>query len=125
MRRLRQILSNLLANALKFTDAGRVLLEVSAQPLATAVEAPLWRWRFSVKDTGLGISEAQAAGLFNPYAQAHAGIERRFGGTGLGLAISRQLARLLGGDLTLAASEPGKGSTFVLEIVALDGDEPL
>ena len=68
-------------------------------------------------DTGLGISAEQAAGLFNPYAQAHAGIAPRFGGTGLGLAISRQLAILLGGDLTLDKSAPGEGATFVLEIV--------
>ncbi len=125
VRRLRQILSNLLGNALKFTDAGSVSLEVSARPETTAPHAPpLWRWRFAVRDTGLGLTAEQAIGLFNPYTQAHAGIARRFGGTGLGLAISRQLARLLGGDLTLADSAPGKGATFVLEIVALDGGEP-
>ncbi len=121
VRRVRQILGNLLANALKFTEAGRVSLEVSARRESDSGKSgavPQWRWRFEVHDTGLGISAEQAAGLFHPYAQANASISRRFGGTGLGLAISRQLAKLLGGDLTLAESAPGKGATFVLEILA-------
>ncbi len=127
VQRVRQILSNLLVNALKFTESGQVSLALSArrEPAATLPGAPpLWRWHFVVQDTGLGISPVQASGLFNPYAQAHPGIARRFGGTGLGLAISRQLARLLGGDLVLAESAPGRGATFVLEIVAQDGAMP-
>jgi len=117
--RLRGILRNLLSNAIKFTQAGAVTLEVSAraEPAADSARGPCWRWSFAVCDTGMGIAPEHVDALFQPYAQAHSGIERRFGGTGLGLAISRELARLLGGDLKLAESAPGKGSTFVLEIV--------
>jgi signal transduction histidine kinase len=117
VRRLKQILSNLLSNAVKFTESGRVTLAVSAQPEVSADGGSRFRWRFVVADTGIGIAPEQAANLFNPYAQANAGISRRFGGTGLGLAISYQLARLMGGGLTLAESVPGRGSTFILEIV--------
>ncbi len=124
VRRLRQILSNLLANAVKFTEAGGVTFEVSARPEPGGADAPArWRWHFVVRDTGLGLAPEQAAALFKPYSQAHADIARRFGGTGLGLAISHQLAQLLGGELTLAESKPGAGSTFVLEIVTPADDE--
>jgi signal transduction histidine kinase len=118
--RLRQILSNLLTNAIKFTESGGVTLEVSAQPepVSGGNGPRRWHWRFSVHDTGLGIAQDQTAILFNPYAQAHSGIARRFGGTGLGLAISHQLARLLGGKLTLAETVPGQGSNFLLELSA-------
>jgi signal transduction histidine kinase len=117
--RLRGILRNLLSNAIKFTEAGAVTIEVSAQPepSTAAAPGPRWRWRFAVRDTGIGIAREHFDALFQPYAQAHSGIARSFGGTGLGLAISRQLARLLGGDLKLAESSPGNGSTFILEIV--------
>jgi signal transduction histidine kinase len=123
VRRLRQILGNLLSNALKFTEKGRVTLEVSARPdPADGVGEKHWRWRFAVSDTGIGIAPEQASALFSPYTQAHPGIEQRFGGTGLGLAISHQLARLLGGELSLARSTPDEGSTFVLEIVTPDAE---
>ncbi|HTB63277.1 MAG TPA: ATP-binding protein, partial [Opitutales bacterium] len=123
VRRLRQILGNLLSNALKFTEKGRVTLGVSTRPdPADGVGEKNWRWRFAVRDTGIGISPEQAAALFSPYTQAHPGIEQRFGGTGLGLAISHQLARLLGGELSLEHSTPGEGSTFVLEIVTPDAE---
>jgi len=117
--RMKGILRNLLSNAIKFTEQGAVTLEVSAkpEPVASKSSGPVWRWRFAVSDTGVGIAPEHLEGLFKPYAQAHSGIARSFGGTGLGLAISRQLARLLGGDLILAESTPGRGSTFVLEIV--------
>ena len=124
VRRLRQILSNLLSNAIKFTERGGVELEVSAQPEPTGESmAHRWRWRFAVRDTGLGLTAEQAAALFNPYSQANLDIARRFGGTGLGLAISHQLARLLGGELFLDESKPGVGSTFVLEVAAPEADE--
>ena len=125
VRRLRQILSNLLSNAIKFTDRGQVALEVSAQrePTMAGGGVPGWRWRFAVRDTGLGLSPEQAATLFTPYTQAHMDIARRFVGTGLGLAISHQLAILLGGQLYLAESKPGLGSTFVLEIVTPEASE--
>jgi len=109
--RLRQILGNLLSNAIKFTDSGSVELIASTAPRPDGG----LRLRFSVRDTGVGIDAEQARQLFQPYAQADNSVARRYGGTGLGLAISRDLARLLGGDLTLT-SIPGEGSTFTLEI---------
>ncbi len=106
--RLRQILSNLISNALKFTSQGGVAVKVMAG-------AP-GRVRFSVHDTGMGITDEQQARLFTPYVQADPSIARKFGGTGLGLSISRELAKLLGGDITVA-SAPGKGTVFTVEIV--------
>jgi PAS domain S-box-containing protein len=106
--RLRQMLVNLLGNAIKFTPKGSVTLTVSCDgPSATDAVA-----RFEVADTGVGMTEAEQARLFRPFVQADASTTRRFGGTGLGLTISRQFARMLGGDIT-AVSEPGAGSTFV------------
>jgi signal transduction histidine kinase len=107
--RLRQILANLLANALKFTGQGAV--ELILEPAAAG------RLRFRVVDSGQGISPETAARLFQPYVQGDASMARRFGGSGLGLSISRQLAQLLGGDITFE-STPGRGSTFTLEIAA-------
>ena len=106
--RLRQILSNLLSNAVKFTETGGVKVRVSAKGD---------RVRVSVSDTGIGLTEEQQRNLFTPYAQADDSISRRFGGTGLGLAISRDLARLLGGDISLT-SRPGEGAVFTVEIQA-------
>ncbi len=111
--RLRQILGNLLSNAIKFTAVGGIELGVTAGCRPDGG----WTMLFQVRDSGTGIAAAQLAGLFQPYQQADSSIARRHGGTGLGLAISRQLARLLGGDLT-ATSSPGSGSTFKVEITA-------
>ncbi len=105
--RARQILFNLLGNAIKFTAAGGV--RVVARMLADDV------LQVQVIDTGIGISAEQMQRLFVPFSQADASTSRQFGGTGLGLALSRQLARQLGGDVT-AASEPGRGSTFTVTI---------
>lgn len=109
--RLRQILSNLFANAVKFTAAGRVALHVGMQA-ADGAQA----LRFTVADTGIGLNQKQAVGLFQPFAQADASIVRRFGGSGLGLSLARTLAEALNGKLTLARSVPGEGSTFELVI---------
>ena len=106
--RLRQILLNLVGNAIKFTDAGQVRL--IAHLLAS--EQLL---RFDVVDTGIGISEEQQARLFQPFTQADASVTRSHGGTGLGLAISRRLANLLGGEL-MVTSKFGEGSTFSVTI---------
>ncbi|HEX8705651.1 MAG TPA: response regulator [Myxococcaceae bacterium] len=105
--RLRQVLVNLTGNALKFTDSGSVTLEVR-KLREQAGETTL---RFSVTDTGIGLSEEQRGRLFQVFSQADTSIARRFGGTGLGLAICRQLVELMGGAIHVE-SGPGKGSTF-------------
>ena len=109
--RVRQMLSNLVSNAVKFTPQGEIVVAVS-EFASGAGEAVL---EFSVSDTGIGIAEDQLALLFQPFAQVEASIARRFGGTGLGLSIVRQLARLMGGDAG-ASSVPGKGSRFWFRI---------
>ena len=98
----RQILVNLLGNAVKFTDRGTVALCLSRA--GTAV-------RIDVQDTGIGIPADELPRLFRPFAQVDTGLTRRHGGTGLGLYISRRLATMLGGHIEVA-SEPGIGSTF-------------
>lgn len=113
--KLRQILANLLSNAVKFTVAGEVSLEVAVAPTAPAGRV---RLRFRVSDTGPGIAPEARARLFEPFAQADETVARRHGGSGLGLNISRELAQLLGGDITLE-SEPGRGSTFTVEVLAV------
>jgi CheY-like chemotaxis protein len=110
--RLRQILMNLIGNAIKFTHGGSVKLLVS---LADPVDARAPRLRFDVIDTGVGLSRDQQEKLFRPFAQADNSTTRKFGGTGLGLTISKRLAMMLGGDLT-CRSEPGAGSTFSLTV---------
>ena len=112
--RLRQILSNFIANAIKFTGQGEVILRVE-------VAGP-GRLRFEVQDTGIGIAPAVLAGLFQPFAQADHSTTRRFGGTGLGLSITRELAQLMGGEVG-AQSVPGEGATFWLELPMPDEDD--
>jgi len=107
--RLRQILLNLLSNACKFTKEGEVTLR--ARKVANG-----GNWiEFAVADTGIGMTPEQQAKLFAEFTQADATTAQRFGGTGLGLAITRKLARLMGGDVTVA-SEPGKGSEFAVRL---------
>jgi PAS domain S-box-containing protein len=105
--RLRQVLINLVDNALKFTEHGTV--EVAARLAETDGRPP--RVEFAVRDTGIGMDPDQLARLFQPFNQVDPSTTRRFGGTGLGLSISRHFCRLLGGDLDVT-SEPGVGSTF-------------
>jgi signal transduction histidine kinase/CheY-like chemotaxis protein len=105
--RLRQILVNLLANAVKFTAAGEIAVTVEAGAWADGVQ----ELRFGVRDTGIGIPADRLNRLFLPFSQADSSTTRLFGGTGLGLAISRRLAEGLGGRLWVD-SEPGQGSTF-------------
>ena len=113
--RLRQIISNLLANAIKFTTQGSVTLTVEEE--TSAAPGSPCRILFAVKDTGIGIPAGSMGRLFKPYTQVDSSIARKFGGTGLGLSISLHFAKLLGGKITVK-SEPDKGSTFTLEIVA-------
>lgn len=109
--RLRQVLTNLASNGIKFTESGYVAVRVSVIDLSPG-EVTL---RFSVKDTGIGIPPEKRREIFAPFAQVDASISRRFGGTGLGLAISRRLVELMGGELVLT-SEPGRGSEFSFAI---------
>lgn len=108
--RLRQILVNLVGNAVKFTDHGEVRVTVQLNEGLTPTQL-----EFRVSDTGIGIADDQTDGLFAPFSQADSSITRRYGGTGLGLAISRRLASSLGGTLSVS-SVPGQGSTFTLSI---------
>ena len=112
--RLKQILVNLVGNAVKFTDAGKVHL--AADMSAESSDGCGWL-SFEVTDTGIGLTAEQIGRLFTTFTQADASTSRRFGGTGLGLAISRKLAGILGGDVTVN-SKPGEGSTFRLVIPA-------
>ncbi|HZB54061.1 MAG TPA: ATP-binding protein, partial [Reyranella sp.] len=109
--RVRQILFNLLGNAIKFTDDGSV--QVNAR--ATRIGVEHVQLILSVADTGIGMTEEQMARLFQPFAQADSSTTRRYGGTGLGLSIVRRLAELMGGGVRVE-SKPGKGSTFTVEL---------
>lgn len=112
--RLRQILINIVGNAIKFTNQGQVSVRVSLMQPENKKNSPLIK--FEIKDTGTGIASDKVGKLFQPFTQADSSMTRKFGGSGLGLSLSRNLARTLGGDLILAESTPGKGSTFVLTI---------
>ncbi|UUR07878.1 response regulator [Sphingomonas glaciei] len=108
-QRLEQILKNLLANAFKFTEQGKVTLAIA--------KSGSDRVALTVTDTGIGIAPEQQQAIFEAFRQADGAINRKFGGTGLGLSISRELARLLGGAIALK-SEPGTGSSFTVTIPA-------
>ncbi|MBT9558155.1 MAG: CHASE domain-containing protein [Myxococcales bacterium] len=114
--RLRQILLNLVGNAVKFTDQGSVAIQIERRKLKDGTS----RIEFAVVDTGPGIDPGQLSKIFQPFTQADDSTTRKFGGTGLGLSISKELARLLGGDL-YAVGAPGIGSTFVLELPVVQG----
>ena len=108
--RIRQILINLLGNAVKFTSSGSVVLRV-----VPASENGRHFLHFSAEDTGIGISSETLSRLFQPFVQADSTMSRRFGGTGLGLAISKRIAEAMGGSITVV-STLGKGSTFTLRL---------
>jgi PAS domain S-box-containing protein len=109
--RIHQILSNLVGNAVKFTERGRVSVDVRSFGGSGRVTL----LRIEVRDTGIGIAFEDQIGIFDPFFQADASAARRHGGTGLGLAISKQLVEMMGGELGVT-SEPGKGSTFWLTL---------
>ncbi len=113
--RLRQILLNLGGNAVKFTESGHIEVTVSAPPLDEDDDGNILHPRFVVADTGIGITLERQEAIFQSFTQADATTTRKFGGTGLGLTISRQLAQLMGGDVSVT-SAVGIGSTFTLEV---------
>jgi CheY-like chemotaxis protein len=113
--RLRQILNNLIGNAIKFTDSGYIQLTVDRDVYNPHLVS------FTIEDTGIGLSSEQASRLFKPFSQGDSSMTRRFGGTGLGLALSRKLAQALGGDVSIVSTEPGRGSVFRVTVRALTG----
>ncbi|MFZ5781163.1 MAG: ATP-binding protein [Pseudomonadota bacterium] len=120
--RVRQILFNLLGNALKFTERGGAMIRARTEPRGDGRARVL----LAVSDTGIGMSDAEQARLFQPFSQADSSTTRRYGGTGLGLSIVRRLAQLMGGDISVE-SAPGAGSTFTvtLDLTAAPADSPL
>jgi signal transduction histidine kinase len=115
--RLRQIVFNLLSNALKFTEAGAIHVTGAVR----TGDVP--RLAVTVRDTGVGIPSDKLDAIFESFRQADAGTTRRFGGTGLGLTICRNLARAMGGDVTVE-SRTGEGATFTLELPLVEGERP-
>jgi CheY-like chemotaxis protein/anti-sigma regulatory factor (Ser/Thr protein kinase) len=109
--RLRSALENLIDNAVKFTERGRVGLSIGASKAGRRI-----RLSFEIADSGIGIVAADLKRLFKPFAQANAEVAQRFGGSGLGLAFARRVAQAMGGSLTVK-SRPGRGSTFRLVVV--------
>ncbi len=122
--RLREILYNLVGNAIKFS-AGRSGVQGHVSLRATLVDGAAPEVRFDIADNGIGMTAETLATLFRPFSQAEASTTRRFGGTGLGLAICRRLVSLMGGRMSVQ-SEPGQGSTFTVELPLqiVDGAEP-
>jgi hypothetical protein len=122
--RVRQVLTNLLGNAVKFTETGEVVLRVACQESTDGTTL----LRFEVRDTGPGIALSAQTVIFDPFRQGDGSTTRKHGGTGLGLSISREIARLMGGDLTVV-STPGTGATFYftarLKCDEAQGDAPL
>ncbi|MFH1566789.1 MAG: response regulator [Gemmatimonadota bacterium] len=131
--RLQQILVNLVGNAIKFTEEGEVMVEVTSRQMGAEPDpevqaserelesrSPRLELRFSVRDTGIGIEPEHLSRLFRAFSQADSSTTRRFGGTGLGLAISKRLAEMMGGRIWVE-SEQGKGSTFSFTICARAG----
>jgi PAS domain S-box-containing protein len=128
--RLRQILMNIVGNAVKFTDAGAIDVDVRVERATTDGDPFAFgdgrpgeaRLVIAVTDTGSGMTQRQAELLFQPFTQADASVTRRHGGTGLGLTICRRLAALMDGDVRLARTSPGEGTTFVIELPLVPAD---
>ncbi|MBC8164097.1 MAG: PAS domain S-box protein [Roseiflexaceae bacterium] len=122
--RLRQILVNLLSNAVRFTERGEIVVTLAGTPAASASDdTSTWNITIAVRDTGIGISPSQLHRIFQPFAQASAATTRRYGGSGLGLTISRQLAEQMGGRIQVA-STLGAGSVFTVEVAVAATNAP-
>ena len=130
--RLRQILSNLVSNSIKFTSQGEVSIQVKVTPLSLEAYSevqrketpnPDYELQFLVKDTGIGIAEENISRLFKPFSQVDTSMTRRYGGTGLGLAISKKLIEMMGGNIEIV-SELGQGTTFRFSIRLAAHSEP-
>ncbi len=119
--RLRQILTNLTSNAIKFTDQGSVTIEAVPEPQSVGEITAAIKVRFTITDTGIGIRPDQVTALFSPFVQADASTTRKYGGTGLGLAICKELAGMMGGTVGVQSQE-GKGSAFWFTAVFGAGD---
>ena len=126
LTRVRQVLFNLLSNAAKFTKDGMIALRVSRQSAessqpstndepASSLQLTADRVIFELTDTGIGMSQAQIAGLFEEFVQADPSTTRKYGGTGLGLALSRRFCQMMGGDIAVT-SQLGQGSTFTVRL---------
>ncbi len=115
--RIRQILINLIGNAIKFTEHGHVLLEISCQGTSTSEQSDHEHVQlsFKIEDTGIGISPENQSRLFDSFSQADGSTTRKFGGTGLGLTICKKLVNLMNGDISIESS-PGQGATFLVSI---------
>ena len=121
--RLRQVLTQLIGNAVKFTRQGEVEVTLRAEHPPAGSPGP-WRLLCEVRDTGIGIGGADLAKLFKPFSQVDESNTRRYGGTGLGLVISKNLVQLMGGTIAIA-SEPGRGSVFSFSLpVAVESLTP-
>jgi CheY-like chemotaxis protein len=116
--RLRQVLTNLIGNAIKFTAKGHVLVDVDVR----SIEHRRHHISIAVRDTGIGIPKDKLATVFEKFSQADSSTTRTYGGTGLGLTISRQLTQLMGGDISIA-SDLGKGSAFTMSLTLAQADE--
>ncbi|MBX3041700.1 MAG: response regulator, partial [Bdellovibrionaceae bacterium] len=117
--RIKQVLLNIIGNAIKFTTKGNVEVIATSQPVESSGKDRTSEVVFTVIDTGVGLSTEQAKKLFQPFIQADASTRRQFGGTGLGLMISKKIAQALGGTVELISSQPGKGSTFEIRFKLL------
>ncbi len=122
--RLKQIVLNLVTNAIKFSDAGRVSLTIDRYAATQGIQTSgIYPLQITVADQGIGMDASTLDRLFERFSQGDASTSRRFGGTGLGLEISRNLARRMGGDISVT-SEPGKGSTFTVQLPLVMADAP-
>lgn len=119
--RLRQILTNLVSNAIKFTQNGEIFVEVH---LLEITEERKLKLRFNVSDTGIGIEPDKMERLFKAFSQVDSSTTRKYGGTGLGLVISRKLVKLMGGDISVV-SQPGQGTSFSFHIITNESIEPV